>query len=104
MCRPLALAQSTATRCGSNSIFLYNDALTALLGPLTPGGAGTLQNSQCVINGGSSFVTAAGTDVVLNLSVTRQGSYAIGLRNLYIWVTDNANTGTGWVQASAWSL
>ena len=49
-------------------------------------------------------MTAAGTDVVLNLSLTRQGSYATGSRNLYIWVTDNANTGTGGVQASAWTL
>lgn len=49
-------------------------------------------------------MTAAGTDAVLNLSGTRQGSYATGPRNLYIWVTDNSNTGTGWVQASAWTF
>ena len=30
----------------SNGIYLYNDALTALLGPLTPGTSGTLQNGQ----------------------------------------------------------
>lgn len=75
----------TKTRLGASACalwpnFLYNDGLTGILGPLTPGGAGTLLNSQCAINGGASFVTAAGTDVVLNLSVTRQGSYAIGPR------------------------
>jgi len=87
----------------SNSIFLYKDALTLLTGPLTPGAAGVIQNSQCAINGAASSVTASGTDVVLNLNITRQGAYATGLRNLYIWVTDNAGTGTGWVQAATWT-
>ena len=35
----------------TNGIYLYNDALTVLLGPLTPGTSGTLQNSQCVVYG-----------------------------------------------------
>jgi hypothetical protein len=88
----------------TNEIFLYNDALTALGTPLTPGAAGTVQNSQCAINGPASSVTTSGTDIVLNLNMTRQGSYATGTRNLYLWVTDNAGTGTGWVQASTWTL
>jgi hypothetical protein len=88
----------------TNAIFLYNDALTALGTPLTPGAAGTVQNSQCSINGPASSVTSSGTDIVLSLNITRQGPYATGSQNLYIWVTDNAGTGTGWVQASTWTL
>jgi len=88
----------------SNAIHLYNDAVTVFSAPLIPGVAGTIQNSQCAINGAASSVTGSGTDVVLNLNITRQGSYATGLRNLYIWVVDNASAGTGWVQASSWSL
>lgn len=88
----------------SNSIFLYNDAVTTLSAPLIPGAAGSIQNSQCAINGALSSVSGSGTDVVLNLSITRQGAYATGLRNLYIWVTDNASAGTGWIQASTWTL
>jgi len=88
----------------SNSIFLYNDALAVLIGPLTPGTNGVIQNGQCAIIGAASSVTASGTDLLLNLSIRRQGSYATGARNLYIWVTDNANTGTGWVQVSVWTL
>ncbi|MFN0100991.1 MAG: FG-GAP-like repeat-containing protein [Bryobacteraceae bacterium] len=88
----------------SGAIVLYNDALSAVVGPLTPGVAGTIQNSQCAVNGAASSVAASGTDVVLNLNITRQGSYATGARNLYIWVTDNSNAGTGWVQASTWTL
>jgi len=88
----------------SNSLFLYNDAVTALTGPLALGVASSLQNSQCAINGAASSATVSGTDVVLNLNITRQGTYATGARNLYIWVTDSSGAGTGWVQASTWTL
>jgi hypothetical protein len=88
----------------ANQIVLYNDTLSAIFGPLTPGVAGTIQNSQCAINGALSSVTASGTDVVLNLNITRQGSYATGARNVYGWVADNGGLFTGWVLASVWTL
>ena len=88
----------------SNSLFLYNDMLTALVGPLTPGAAGAIQNSQCIVNGSTSSVSASGTDLVLNLNLTRQGAYLGGFKSLYIWITDSANTGTGWVLASNWGF
>jgi len=87
-----------------NGLYLYNDGLTAVAGPITPGAAGTLQNSQCGINAATSSVSAAGSDVVLNLSVTRQGSYAPGNKTLYIWVKDNANNNTGWIAGSTWAI
>ncbi len=89
---------------GLNGIYLYNDALSQLVGSVSPGVAGTIQNGQCAINGANSGVAGSGTDLVLNLSVTRQGGYATGSRNLYVWVTDNSNAGTGWVQASSWTV
>ncbi len=88
----------------ANAVYLYNDALTAISAGLIPGTAGTVQNSQCTINGAPSSVTASGTDLILNLNLTRQGSYSTGTRNLYTWITDAANTGTGWLQASSWQL
>jgi hypothetical protein len=88
----------------ANQILLFNDALSALVGPLTPGAAGTIQNSQCAINGAASSVTSSGTDLVLNLNITRQGSFSSGSRNLYGWVTDNSGLATGWIFGSTWSL
>lgn len=38
----------------TNALFLYNDNLSLVTGPLTPGAAGVLQNSQCRVNGSSS--------------------------------------------------
>ncbi|HEU0122002.1 MAG TPA: FG-GAP-like repeat-containing protein [Bryobacteraceae bacterium] len=87
----------------TNSILLFDNTLTAVTS-FVVGTSNTVQNSQCRINGSGTSVTASGTDVVLNLNITRQGSYATGAKKLYIWVVDNANTGTGWVQASNWNL
>jgi len=87
----------------TNGLYLYNDALTAASGPLTPGSSGSLQNSQCVVNGIGSSVTASGTDVVLNLNLGSQGTYAHG-KNVYLWVVNNASLGTGWVQTGTWNL
>src|SRR5204862_291600 len=73
-------------------------------GPLTPGTSGTLANSQCVVYGStSSLVSAAGTDVVLNLGLGLQSGYATS-KNVYLWVKDNENHDTGWVQTSTWNI
>ncbi len=62
-------------------------------------GSGTdIQNSQCRINAASTSVTLSGTDAILNLSITRQGSYTTGTRNLYLWLTDSAANNSGWLQ------
>jgi hypothetical protein len=88
----------------TNALFLYNDALTAALGPLTPGSAGTLANSQCVVNGIGSSVTASGTDVILNLNLGSPGTFVNGGKNVYLLVTDNEAHATGWVQTGTWTL
>lgn len=88
----------------SNAVYLYNDTLSALSTALTPGSGATIQNSQCRINGSATTVSTTLTDIVLNLNITRQGSYATGAKNLYVWVTDTAGPGTGWLTAATWSL
>jgi astacin len=88
----------------ANALYLYNDALSALAGPLTPGTASSIQNGQCRLNGAASSVTYGPTDIILTLNITRQGSFSTGAKNLYIWVTDTPGTGSGWQQASTWTL
>lgn len=89
----------------SNTIYLFNDALTVLNGPLTPGSAGTLSNSQCTIYGTGSGVTATtATDITLALRMGLNGAFASTAQNVYVWITDVAATGTGWVQMATWSL
>jgi hypothetical protein len=87
----------------TNALYLYNDTLTGVLGPLIPGSSATLQNSQCVVSGNGSSAAASGTDLILKLTLGSQGNYVNG-KNVYIWVKDNANHDTGWIQTSAWSI
>jgi len=99
----------TANNChgyynrASNTLWLYNQAATGFLGPLTPGGAGTLDNGQCSISGaGSSVVSGPGTDLVLNLAMSKLGAYASAGQRVYLWVKDNEDRETGWVQTGTW--
>src|SRR5204862_359999 len=46
---------------GANVFYLSNDAGTAWLGPAALGSAGSLQNSQCTVNVGSSSPSGSGT-------------------------------------------
>ena len=99
----------TANNChgyynrASNALWLYNQAATGFLGPLTPGGAGTLDNGQCSISGaGSSVVSGPGTDLVMNLAMSKLGTYASAGQNIYLWVKDNEGHETGWVQTGTW--
>lgn len=88
----------------TNGLYLYNDGFTALQGPLTPGVAGTIQNSLCTVQGGTSTAAEAGTDLNLDLTLTRQGAMATGSQKLYVWVTDRAGPGTGWVNGATWDV
>lgn len=84
-----------------NEVYLYNDALTALLGPLTPGANAQIQNTQCAIDGATStLVATAGTDLTLRLSITRKVPTTD--QTLYLWQTDNQSNGTGWLAAASW--
>jgi hypothetical protein len=87
----------------ANALYLYNDTLTAVSGPLIPGTSGTLQNSQCIVSGTGSSSTSSGTDLTLTLTVASQGTYTNG-KKVYLWVKDNENHDTGWVQTGTWNL
>jgi hypothetical protein len=87
-----------------NAIYLYNDSVTVMMGPLTPGTSATLQNGQCVVYGSTSSVTSSGYDLTLNLTLGAQGSYAGTNQKIYLWARDNEGHQTGWVQTGAWNL
>lgn len=89
----------------SNAYYLFNDALSALMGPLSPGSIDTLQNGQCIVFGtGSSVAALTATDLVVNIKLGVKGSFTATNENVYVWIVDNAGTGTGWLQTSTWNL
>ena len=85
-----------------NGLFLENDAGTAELGPLTPGTAGTLSNSQCTVNGAGTTVSGSGTTLTLNLSVSATAAF-VGTQNTYLRVQDSEGLNSGWKRKGTWT-
>ncbi|MFL6436210.1 MAG: alkaline phosphatase family protein [Terriglobales bacterium] len=93
---------STIYFASSNSFYLINDA-THMLGPLTPGSSGTLQNSQCTLNGSQSTVSISGTTLTVNVSLTFSASFA-GNKNIYSWANDNTGSDSGVQTVGTWTV
>ncbi|MDQ2944409.1 MAG: beta-propeller fold lactonase family protein [Acidobacteriota bacterium] len=86
----------------NNGIYLYNDLGSGVAGPLSPGSAGTLSNSQCTINGTGSAATGAGNTLSLTLAITLKPS-VLGTQNLYGYAGDSAGHVSGWQQLGTWT-
>ena len=100
---PLFARHYKYRRRHSNAFYFYNDAVTVFSGPLSPGSAATLQNSQCILHGATSTpVSGSGTGLTVTPGMSLQRAYGLGRKNVYLWVTGNAGTGTGWVQTGTW--
>jgi hypothetical protein len=86
---------------GVNELFLASDA-GVWQGPLTPGVSGTLQNSQCTLNSGTSSVTPSGNNLTVNFAVTFAPGFAGG-KNVYAEVR-SGTVDVGWVQLGTWTV
>jgi hypothetical protein len=86
-----------------NKLYLHSDSAAALLGPITPGAAGTVENSQCAVNGQASSVSPAGNSLTLNLSLSFKPGFA-GLRSLYGYATDQSGVSAGWITLGSWTV
>jgi hypothetical protein len=86
-----------------NSLYLLNDAGTSWLGPMTPGAAGTLQNSQCSVNVGGSSVSGSGNNLTTNLAITFTSSFA-GTQTTFMKADDNGGLTSGWKVLGSWSV
>ncbi len=87
----------------TNAIYLYNDALSALSAPLTPGAQGTIQNSQCAIDGAATTLTTPNSSTLtLSLAITVPVVYRSVPRGIYLWAIDSQQNGTGWIQVGTW--
>jgi hypothetical protein len=85
----------------SNALYLANDA-GAWQGPVTVGSTGTLSNSQCSVNAGSSSVSASGTTLTLNLAISFQAAFA-GAKGIFMEV-QSATQDSGWSNLGSWTV
>jgi hypothetical protein len=86
---------------GRNAIYLASDA-GAWQGPLTVGSTGTLANSQCSVDGGTSSMSMSGNTLTLNLALTFEAEFA-GAKNVYMEV-QNPTRDSGWSLNGAWTV
>jgi hypothetical protein len=84
----------------SNALYLSKDA-GGWQGPLTVGSAGTLSNSQCSVDAGSSSATPSGNTLTLNLAITFEAAFA-GAKGVFMEV-QNATQDSGWSKQGEWT-
>jgi hypothetical protein len=84
----------------TNSFYLLNDAATAYIGPLTGGGSGSLQNSQCTLIGTSVTPSGNDLDVLVWLSFSQGFT---GAKNLYMYAQDANTSAAGWTSRGTWT-
>ncbi len=65
-----------------NALYLFNDANTSALGPITPGGSGTVSNSQCTLSGAGGAATSAGNNLTVPFAIIFGPGFT-GSKNIY---------------------
>jgi subtilase family serine protease len=88
---------------GTNGLYLALDNVDQYSGPVTPGGSGTLSNSQCSIVASSVGVSITGTAITLTIPVNFTSSFA-GNRNGYMMAFYNGSVATPWNQVGSWTV
>jgi len=85
------------------TLYLVNDAGTALLPGMALNGSGSLANSQCAVSGAGSSVTASGNTLALTLPIAFLPGWR-GLSLIYLAARDwmEANS-SGWQALGMWS-
>ncbi|MCP5115875.1 MAG: hypothetical protein GY953_34035, partial [bacterium] len=86
----------------ANTIWLRSDAGSAWTGPLALGAPGTLQNSQCIVDGEASSATGAGSTLTLDLSLSFKPAFT-GLKNIFMYAADTSGLNSGWQQRGTWT-
>ena len=86
---------------GMNLFSLYNDAGTAVLYTVAPGGA-IIANDQCELSGIGSSATVSGTTLTVTFSLIFQPSFP-GAKTVYLQAGDASST-TGWLAQGTFTV
>jgi len=89
----------------TGSLFLVDDAGNAG-GPyagMTLPGSGTIQNSQCSIDGTGSSVSGSGNALLMNLAITFKTPFA-GNKVIYMASQDTTPSNSGWQTIGVWNI
>jgi hypothetical protein len=86
-----------------NTLYLVNDAGTALMTGMALNGSGSTANSQCGVMGANSFATGAGNTLTLTLNMMFSASW-MGNRVMYLAARDLEGGNSGWQPMGAWNV
>src|SRR5262249_18139795 len=86
----------------ANALYLTGDN-GAALGPLTPGSASTLENSQCVVNGIGSLANGSGNTLTLNVALTFKPAFACQ-KTIFMNAKDSAGRERGYQNLGTWTV
>lgn len=87
----------------SGQLVLMNDAGSAWLGPVVPGSAASVSNTQCILKAGASSVTLAGTNLSITVGLTWSTSFA-GTHYIFVYAADAATNATGYRAMGSWTV
>ena len=105
------LTNTTATwpgACGlrysrsTNQLRIGTDSGSGWVGALTPG-SGSIENSQCSVDGNNVAVSDAGNQLTLTAELVFKDSFG-GARSLFLSVEDSAGNSTDWKSVGSWSV
>ncbi len=87
----------------AKGFYLVADSGYSVLGPLAPGAQGSLQNSQCALNGPTSSIGGAGNTLTMKLDLAFNGSFA-ATQNIYMYAADANGLNSGWQTRGSWTV
>ena len=87
----------------ANGFYLTNDAASYWQGPVTPGTAGSVQNSRCVLTGNTSSVSYSGGNLTATFGLSFTSAFS-GTKNTYAYVNTVSGPVAGWVQLGTWTI
>jgi len=79
----------------ANRLQLLNDGTSQFLGSLTPGAAGSVENSKCVLSGSASAASQSGNVLTLVIYLGFK-TLAAGSNSMWTLVSDQSNSFLGW--------
>jgi hypothetical protein len=85
------------------TLWLLNDTGSGWLGPMAPGSAATLENSQCVVSGTGSSVSVSDNNVTLNLALGLKPAFA-GAKIIYMQAFDRSGVNTDMQPRGGWTV
>jgi hypothetical protein len=88
----------------TNRLYLVLDSGAGWQGPLTPGQAGTLSNSQCTLDGGGSSASAVGNNLTVNAALTFKAAFT-GSKTVFLDAEDAPNSlSSGFQALGTWTV